>query len=191
MALERPLASAFIDGGVRQRCLGVTMRRFSLWHLFLLRACDSPLVRLGHVELHDLQNAVGICRLRFPDSRIRRPRLAPWVLWRLCRKGGLGREVSRFVDYTGDYLSKPQYAVRPQEGAKPSTSKPAPELILVAGDVIGWTGWTDERVFNLPVGQAYWWQAMARRALGMDVDFETEHGRAFEAAMKEAGMKPA
>jgi len=73
-ALERPLAAAFIDGGGRnglgQRCLGVKLGRFSLWHLFMLRAINSPLVNLGDVELHHLQDAAGICRLRFPDSRL-------------------------------------------------------------------------------------------------------------------------
>lgn len=136
-ALERPLAAAFIDGNMRQRCLGATMERFSVWHMILLRAIDSPLVSLGIVELHHLQDGAGICRLRFPDSRIQRPRLWPWVLWRLCRKGGLKREINRFMDYTGDYLSKPEYAVKPPEGVKAGsgTSNPPPELMVVVGDI--------------------------------------------------------
>ena len=197
MSAANDIGPAFIDGGQsakRHRFFGALLRPFSLWHLFLLRAIASPFTAAGESALFDLQTAVGVCRLRYPDSRIVRPRLGPLALWRLCRKAGLRREVVRFLHYTGDALHKPEYGIheRPMPpGAKPAGQRGAPpELLCIAADIIGWTHWPEARVWDLPLGKAYWYRAMSQRALGADVDFRTESDRAFEAAMKAAGHQP-
>lgn len=196
--LEPSLAAAFIDGSrgdgfSPHRFVGCRLRRFSLWHLFLLQTIASPFVRLGDVTLWDLLTAVGICRLRFDDSRIVRPWLGPVTLCRLARKGGLHREVMRFLAYTGDYLQKPEYCIHTREvqGSAPSPQRSsAPELLTLAADIMGWCRAPERWVWELPPGRAYWYRSMAQRALGADVDFMNEEERAFQDQMEAAGMKP-
>lgn len=199
MGLEPSLAASFIDGSrgdgwSRHRFFGVRCRRFSLWHLFLLQAIDSPLVRLGDVGLFDLLTAIGICRLRFDDSRIVRPWVGPVGFFRLARKDGLKREVMRFLTYTGDYLQKPEYCIHTRElphAAPAPRRSSAPELLTLAADIMGWCPAATERwTWELPPGRAYWYRSMAQRALGADVDFLDDEERAFQAEMEKAGLKP-
>ena len=194
MALDPSLAGAFIDGGLEHRVLGVPVRPFCLWHVLLLQALDSPFLRHGEVGLFELRTAIGICRLRFGQSRVRRPFLGPRALWRLCRRGGLRREVKEFLGYTADYIYKPEYSVR--EPKLPAGSSPripshsAPEIIRLVGDVVGWSHWPEAYVWELPPSRAHWYRAMALRAAGIDVDFMSDEDRAFNDAMKAAGLKP-
>lgn len=192
MALDPSLAGAFIDGGIRHRLLGVRVRPFSLWHLLLLQTLDSPFLRKGEVGLHELRTAIGICRLPFGDSRVRRPRLGPTALFRLCRKGGLHRSVCDFLAYTADYIHKPEYSIRPPKRLAGSSlgGGSAPEIFKLAADVIGWTCWPEAYVWEMPPGRAQWYRTMAFKAIGADVDFTTPEDREFEAAMKRAGLKP-
>lgn len=188
------LGPAFIDGGVRHRFFGRVLRPFSVWHLFLLQAIDSPFTTKGDVFQFHLETAVGVCRLRYPDSKIQRPWVGPLSSWRLARKGGLEREVARFLDYAGDYLSKPEYAIHPRprpEGAPPPPQRTsAPFILRLVADIVGWAHCPIGDAWNLPVGQAHWWQSMAHRAHGEDVDFMDEEEREFQAQMEAAGMKP-
>ncbi|MEA3208370.1 MAG: hypothetical protein QOE70_1427 [Chthoniobacter sp.] len=194
MCLDPSLAGAFIDGGIRHRLLGVPVFRFSLWHLLLLQALDSPFLRHGEVGLFELRTAVGVCRLRFGQSRVRRPWLGPLTLARLCRKGGLRREVCEFLSYTADYLYKPEYSIRaprlPPGASTGPQSNGAPEILKLAGDIIGWSQWPEAYVWELPPGRAHWYRALAQRAMGADVDFVTPEDREFNEAMKRAGLKP-
>lgn len=184
--LDETLAAAFIDGGKRHKILGQRLRPFSLWHRLLLQAIDSPFLRKGTVNFFDLRTAVAACQLRFPDSCIVRS-------W-LFRKWPLSHGVNQFLAYAGDYLSRPEYAIippKPVVGAPPEPKRGiAPEIVIVAGDIIGWSGWSPELVWNLPIGQSYWYQMLARRGAGADVDFVTEEERAFQAEIREASQKP-
>ncbi len=144
------LAAAFIDGQPRggwsgTRVLGVRLRKFCRWHLLLLLAVNSPFVRKGAVTLFDLRTAVAICRLRFDDSRLRRPWLVPFVLRMKMWSHGVmeswsdgamqhpntpplhhstpiptpapcfQRVVDAFLEYTGDYLQKLDCSIIPPE----------------------------------------------------------------------------
>lgn len=196
--MEPSLAASFIDGTrgdgwSSHRFFGGRLRRFSLWHLFLLQSLGSPFVQLGEVSLFDLRTAAGVCRLRFDDSRIVRPWLGPVSLAQLCRKGGLKSEVVRFLSYTGDYLQKPEYCIHSRElpAAKAAPKRiAAPELLTLVADIMGWCHRPERWVWELPPGRAYWYRSMAQRALGADVDFLDDEERAFQDAMEKAGMKP-
>jgi hypothetical protein len=185
--LDPSLAGAFIDGGVSHRLLGVRLRPFSLWHLLLLQTLDSPFLRKGQVGLHDLRTAIGICRLRFGQSRVRRPSLG---LVLLCRKGAFHDAVCDFLSYTGGYLYKPDYSIVPSKYSTPGKVSGAPEIFRLASDVIGWSHWTEDHVWNMAPGRAQWYRSSALRAIGADVDFVSQADRDFEAAMKAAGLKP-
>ena len=87
-------------------------------------------------------------RLRSLNSRVRRPRLGPTALFRLCRKSGLQRAVCDFLAFTVDYLRKPENSIRPPKrlaGASLGGGS-APEIIKLAADVIGWTCWSEAYV---------------------------------------------
>ncbi|MEA3210983.1 MAG: hypothetical protein QOE70_4040 [Chthoniobacter sp.] len=191
--LDPSLAGAFIDGGHQARVLGVRLRRFSLWHVLLMQTLDSPFLREGGVSLHDLRTAIGLCRLRFEDSQIRRPWIGPISLLKLCRRGGLHREVLRFIAYTADYVHKPEYSVRPPKLPPGATitmpGAGAPEIFKLASDVIGWSHWPEAHVWEMSPGRAHWYRTMKLQAQGADVDFMTPEDRAFDAGMKAAGLK--
>ena len=186
MALDATFAHAFIDGGVTPRLLGLRVRPFCIWHLFLLHALDSPFIRKGEVGSFELRTAIGVCRLRGGDSRIRRP--APWRL--SLRSGNLRFHVTQFLHYTRDYVVKPDYAVVAPPAPRGSTPAPkivpAPELLRVVADIVGWSGCSFRDAWELPVGQAYWWQSMALRARGERLDFMDDRHREIQRQMKEA-----
>jgi len=186
VALDHKLGAAFIDGGVRHRLFGVTLRPFCLWHNYMLQAIDSPFIRKGDVTLFDLKTAVGACQLRFRDSRIRRP------FWPLrVGHNGLRSGVDRMLQYYGDYLQRPDYSVHTKDNPDAMPSGPrgaAPESLQVAWDIIGWSSWPEAYVWEMPIGAAYVYQAAALRARGVDLDFMTPKEREFQAAMK-AGEK--
>ena len=179
--LDPTLAAAFIDNGVKHVVLGVRLRPFSLWHRLLLLAVDSPFLKKGEVRLFDLRVAVGICRLRFGQSKVRHPRPGLSLLRR-----GLQGEVEAFLRYAGDYLSRPEYdVVAPEDKGVPRPRRGAPpEIMQIAADVIGWTHWPEAVVWELPIGRAHWYAMMGQRAGGADVDYLTEEEREFQAEMK-------
>jgi len=207
MALDPILLGALIDGSTdgkwaTVKIMGVRVRRFTLWHKFLLKAVDSPFMSSGKpVAQWDLDTAIGICRLEYPNSNIIRPRLARarfklGVIGKalFTRKkptegednvvqAAFREHVKDFLTYTADYLQKPEYAVIPFETSgpmKPQTPRGRPpEEIEQIADLVAWSHWDDAKVWNLPIGYANWLQAMALKAAGADLDFTTDSEREF------------
>ena len=201
MAVDATLAAAFIDGhsAAPRWLLGVRVRRLCLWHRLLLNTVDSPLMRQGRVAFRDLRTAVGICRLRFGDSRIRKPWLVPTCIYAgallralFSRSAGdelnplqqaLTKQVDAFLEYAGDYLQTPIYAVVPspaRHGCSSESRASAPDEIEHVSDLIRWSHWPESYVWELPIGRANWYRVLARRAAGMDVDFVTAEDRTFQ-----------
>lgn len=207
MSLDTAFVGALVDGSDGSgwssvRIFGVRLRRFSLWHVFLLKAVSSPLIEKRPVTMRDLRTALAICRLEYPDTVIRRPWLLP-VLQRialiaraLAWKGGktkdgdnifqreLRANVDEFLAYTADYISKPEYTIIPPEtdGKLTKASVPRgkpPEDLETVTKLIGWTGWDDKKVWNLRVGYAHWLYAMAIKEQGADLDFITKEEKEF------------
>jgi hypothetical protein len=176
MAVDPKIGAAFIDGGIVHRIGFRRLLPFSLWHLFMLQAIDSPFVHKGEVRRFDLRVAVGVCSLRYPDSRIRRPR----YVGRDLRMG-----VRKFLHYVGDYLSKPEYVVIPRDGTTPPPPRgSAPETLQIVWDVLDFTHWEEEKVWNLPAGKGFAYQAGAMRSKGLDMDFMTPEERAYQDALE-------
>ena len=96
---------------------------------------------------------------------MRRPRLGLTALFRLCRKGGLHRAVCDYLSYTADYIHKLEYSIRPPKRLAGSSlaGGSAPEIFKLATDVIGWTGWPEAYVWDLPPGRTQWYRTMAAR----------------------------
>lgn len=182
--------TAFFEAFIHteHRVLGKKLRPFCLWHQLLLKAANSPLISGEKVELTDMQTAVGICTTRFGQFKLNKPTFNPLNIYRIVFN--LKTEHLKFRDYIEDFLCKPDYSI--VEPAYHGQSAPqtrrgqAPEELIVASEVIGWSSWSERYVWELPVGAAYWYQAMARKSRGLDIDFVDDSEREFQKQMKEA-----
>jgi len=204
------LAGAFIDCSRSQvyyskRILGRRLKKFCLWHQFLLKTIDSPFMSGKPVTMRDLRIAVGICSLSPFDSDNRKPWLVPTLLRlkalfapRSRRKRPaapsdgteglnpwqrvLRRKTDAFLEYCGDYLQEPEYSVIPMKLSKSSTPDTRrgrlDECIEHAGELITW-GIPEQRAWSMPMGMANVYRIIARRAAGMDIDVITEEEREF------------
>ena len=214
MEVDPKFLAAWIDGQPDSEWSGTSifghkLRKFSLWHRTLLKAVDSPFMRKGSVALFDLRNAVAICKLKYPDSRIVRPKLGPFLMTLgLITRGllsrrkpqadpkepnilqkALARRITAFLEYTGDYLQEPEYTIIQPDikgGTKNTPRGQAPDELSHASELIAWSGWSEDVVWNLPLGKASWYRAMARKATGLDVDFTTPEEKAFQAQLPES-----
>lgn len=215
LTVSQKLFSAFIDGAPAgrwsgTRFLGVRLMRFSLWHRMLLRAVDSPFMTNGTLTLRDLRIAAGICRCEFGNSRIRKPWLMPALIYARAILGAfipfrtkstpgepnrlqraLQRNAEAYLEYLGDFLAEPEYAVRrPQSSVQADPKVPCgtfneefehiTELVLFFHGAL-----TLAQIWNLPVSAANYWRVVARRASGMEVDPVTDSEEEFMKTLPE------
>lgn len=204
------LAGALVDGAgpgwAPKRLLGVRVRKFSRWHRLLLRTIDSPFLRAGNVTWNDLRIAVAVCRTQYRDSRLRKPTLVYWFirLWPILtaiafrspfrrkipsspenpRQRALRKHTEAFLAYCGDYLQAPEYTIIPPETQGPSKPRgKAPSEMEEVWDIIVSTHWSDDLVWNMPIGWSNWCQVMSLRSQGYDVSFAREEEKGIEAKL--------
>ncbi len=188
MAVDQTFAAAYIDNGNVHKVLGVKLRPFCAWHLFLLQVVESPFLDAGNVYLPHLRRAVGICRMGFPRSRTKLPF---WPL--ILKQKRLEQEVGKFLAYFGDYMHRPDYSIipvndMPQRGPiAPPRKKPtsAPDVIHLVFDAAHGANISVNEAWNIPIGQAYIAQAMHMRNQGVTVDFMDEGEREYQRQLKE------
>lgn len=192
--------------------MGKRMRPFSLWHRLLLGTVQSPFLCNGDKDLRDVCIAVGICRTQFGNSKIRKPWLTPslvWgrmLLWALLphRKtktieeqpeaekeqplNPMQRSIQKyseaFLEYAGDYLQNPDFAVIPPETSgrtRTLRGKPPAELDQVC-DLIGF-GISEDRAWNMGIGLANWYRVMALKHKGADIDFIDKEEKEFQSQL--------
>jgi hypothetical protein len=195
--IDRTLGAAFIDNNVCHRIFGRRLFPFSCWHRLLLLAVDSPFLKGGEIKLFDIREAIGICSLRYPNCKITRPWIMPMVailLTGLFRKRWikfLTKARDRLLIYFGDYISRPEYSLwypdpsysGPQI-APPPRLGPIPESFSMVADMIGFLHCSVEEAWNMPIGQAYWWQMAAFKHAGENINFLDESEREFQAQMR-------
>lgn len=183
VALDSTFAAAYIDNGNSYRFLGVKVRPFCLWHLLLLQACRSPFITGGNATSWDLRTAIGVCRLKYRDSKIRRP-LPRWM-----RKTTFKSLVERFSEYIGDYSSNLEYNVIPfstgPQKPEPHVTPP-PSVITTAFDAAHGARVSIGQAWDMPLGEAYIAQAMQLRLQGTRLDFMDDEEREFQKQLKES-----
>jgi hypothetical protein len=185
--VDRTFAAALIDNGIRHKILGKYLFPFSLWHLLLLQVIESPFVMGGEATSFDLRVAVGACRLKYRQSKIKKP----FFPLRVNQKK-LQKEATKFIDYVGDYASRPEYIFIPLDifsEKAPLRLTPPPEVVITAFNASHGARITIEQAWNMPIGEAYIAEAMYFRMQGSQLDFMDEDERQFQAEMKEAGVK--
>jgi hypothetical protein len=187
--LDSTFAAAYIDNGRRHRILGRRLRPLCLWHLLLLQTIDSPFITGGSISLLDLKTAIGICGLRYRNSDIKRP----WFP-RFTTITRLKKNVDLFIEYIGDYSSKPEYNVVPFDlkmpsGPPPAPLTPPPHIIATAYNVAQGARVSIREAWDMPIGEAYISEAMYFRIQGAQLDFLSDEERKFQEQLKAAGVK--
>ena len=184
-SIDEKFAAAYVDNGATHSVLGVKLRPFCLWHLLLLKIIYSPFINAGDVEWFDLQTAVGICRLSYRQSKIKRPHTPIWK-----RDGALKKETIKFLTYVGDYFNKPDYGIIPlSEGtSNRKMGTPPPEIVSAAYDAAEAYGCSVGEAWNMPIGEAYISQAYAFKRRGGNLDFVDPEERQYTQEMEEAGF---
>jgi hypothetical protein len=160
---------------------------------------ESPFLKGGDISFFDLREAVGICSLRWPRCRVKRPWVVPflWFLWIGFRKKAWRNRMIKIKDqlmeYFGDYIARPEYNFYTPEPVRgPSVSPPPPRLgpipeaFLILADVISFLHCSVEEAWNMPVSHAYWWQMAFYKQHGENINFLDEGDREFQAQMREA-----
>lgn len=104
----------------------------------------------------------------------------------------LGKINDHLLEYFGDYISRPEYNLwHPEPNyngpsiAPPPRLGPVPEVFVIIADVIGFLHCSPEEAWNMPVGQAYWWQLAAFRKGGDSINFLDESEREFQEKMRQ------
>jgi hypothetical protein len=162
----------------------------------------------GSVTMLDLRVAVGVCRLSFGNSRIRKPWLIPsWLRIKMVllafRKPAkapldpkadqplspaqkvLQGPLDEFQEYLGDYCQNPEFAVIPRGGTNQDPKTPRgrfPEEFEIVADLISYFHGAVplNQIWDMPIGQANFYRTAALRAAGADVDVTTVEEKAFQ-----------
>lgn len=183
MAVERTFSEAFINAP--HVVLGRRLRPFSLWHLFLLQTLDSPYLTGGTraVEPFDLKTAVGVCSLRFDETKVRRP-WGPGVWWSCRSQSRFSEESNKLISFIGDYLQRPDFNVITPDNAKTQTPRgQPPDVLQIAWDLMSGMGCSERYAWEMPLGKAYWYQSMHIKDKH-DTDFMTPEEREYQTALK-------
>lgn len=196
------------------RVMGRRLSRFTLKHLFWLKALGSPVVTGGEARLVDLERAAAICALPFEelDDRV------PWLLekgpswwrrlgfmWRTLL-GSTEREYADFQAYLLDHGCPPATHVDEEiemgeDGDTAATDEtdqsPLPDLMSLVAGLIRMTSWPRDEAWACSPGEAEWYLAGVAIHRGSDVKIKTPSDEAFEEqlarekAAKEAEKKEA
>ena len=186
MALEPSFSEAFIhalkrpfrpqDPWSAHRVLGRRLRPFSLWHLLLLQEMESPLSPLvgGEAMPGDVAAAVAVCRCRYGEVRMS-PGVGLRGLWHMAGRKAFAATLAGFREYVADFYVKPDYTIIPSGtgGGTSATCDEPPEIMVILADAMASAQCTRAEGWEMPVGEALWWQAMTRRARGVKLDFMT------------------
>ena len=171
--MNRPFAESFLnrdDHVVLRRRL----RPLSLWHLLNLEIAQSPYFCGGSFpSAKDLRLAVTICTTpfpRLPDLSGRRL-LLDWLRTWNCR---FLIETAKFRAYLDDFNALPM--LWREEQKRPAGREPVglPWALAIISGICGSTGWSAETVWNMPVGQAYWYHVAFAIQKGSTVDLLSE-----------------
>jgi hypothetical protein len=142
-----------LPGSQCHRVFGRRLRPFCFWHKLQLELLDSPLITGGPVSLFDLDVATRICRTRYRE-RVTLPKVSTWNKWTwpLRLRGNLAREAKKFEEYLGDYYSPPKFW--PKDGGEDNPQ--LDESLHFVLMVVKATGWPQEYVWEMPIGEVQW-----------------------------------
>lgn len=155
------------------RVAGRSLRPFSLAAWFVLEVLDSPLLfhESAAVSLADVQLASKVCACANPLRANLLPTLRDRWTQRLRGKSVeyLRREGQAFVHYLDDYAALPRFWRNEEdEHAKKIT---APWLLSRVCSLMRSTAMPPERIWLMPAGEAFWYDAGIRELEGAQLRF--------------------
>ena len=157
----------------KHRVLGFDLLPFALWHRFQLQLLESPILEGKVVLPADLYQACRACQLVYPETI--KGKINMWSLrWRIA--GNFKMEVQKFGEYLSDHFAPPQFLPPVRNYHRTEVLHPPPEEMRIFSAVVALTGWSEEKIWMLPIGQAYWYAAGHWYQSGQELDFLTpEH----------------
>ena len=171
--MNRLFAESFLNRD--HTVLNQRLLPLSLWHLTQLEIAKSPYFLGGTFpQQADLRLAVTVCTTPFPILPDLSGQRLVWDWLRSWRCTFLVETV-KFQTYLDDFNSLPMLwreQDKPAAGAREQVGLPW-ALAIVAG-ICGSTGWSAETVWNMPVGQAYWYHVAFAMQKGCNVDLCSE-----------------
>lgn len=166
--LNERLGEAFVNRSYK--ALGLKLKPFSLWHLFLLTSGDSPFLEgRAVVSWADFRWAVAICRSTYPNVNWPSFKELLKSLFK-CPYPNLGQELLNFNTYILDHYSAP--LVWKKEEAKTTQND---ILVGISQAVLALVqnGFSHEDAWNMPAGQAYWYFVFIQKSRGAEFDIVT------------------
>jgi hypothetical protein len=153
---------------------GRRLRRFTLWHHFVLCAIQSP-VGLGGETLSvaDLLAASKTCTLTFGGDASIRPRFRD-IFWRwaLTRwKWLFRREAKRLYDWIGLNCSGPIFW---REHGRESTAPSGPQVFALVCSLMQRGGMSEAEAWNTSFGSAQWYDPQFAQLEGVPIHFLDE-----------------
>lgn len=166
--LNERLGEAFVNK--TYKILGLKVRPFSLWHLFLMTSGESPMLEgKAIISWAELRWAVAICRSKFP--KINWPN--GWELLKSlvkCPYPKIGAELFRFNEYILDHYSSP--LIWHKEGSTTKAEDLLGGILYVILTLVK-NGFSHNEAWNMPAGAAYWYFCTLQKEKGAEFEFVT------------------
>lgn len=163
--------------------LGKKLRPFSLWHRFQLLILDSPFIKGEVPEPLQLEQAVRACRLEYPNT-INAKVNGLSFRWRLAGRNFV-QECLAFDAYMRDYYSPPKFLPPVARYHQKEVLHPPPEEIRIISAILTMTGWDEKKIWDMPIGQAYWYASGHWYQSGQELDFLTPEHLVLQARIEE------
>lgn len=154
--------SAFFESwtNVPHVILGRKLQPLSIFHYVWLYQVGSPLVYTAKpATMADLELAVLICSsstneqvLAVLEGKGILQRMRNYFWRKANRKRNLQTELTKFIAYNDDHIALPEF----YSSDTKEINERLPWLFVVAASLIKTTGWTEEKVFSMPIGKVFW-----------------------------------
>ena len=153
---------------------GRRLRKFTLWHHFILSALDNPVAVGGEsISVPQVLVAVRACRLKYGESSMSPGVLD--VLWKfrmLKRRTVFKREAKKLYQWVSDHCRAPLYW-RESNGGKRSAHS-GPQCLALVASLMQRGGMSREESWNTSLGEALWMDAEFARLEGVPLHFVDE-----------------
>lgn len=156
------------------RIAGRSLKRFTIWHQFLLSAVGSPIYTGAEkFTVKDLLVAAKCCRSKYGKSITLKATLydiwwgflyhkLPWLF---------ELHASRLWEWIGIQCSQPKYWRKSHGGGHYSGIDRSPKCLGMACSLMARAGFTREDAWNTPLGEAQWIDAQIAKLEGVGIQF--------------------
>ena len=152
---------------------GRDLKRFTLWHHFLLSAIDSPIISGRSFNVHDLIAAVKCCRSSYGKKVDMTPSLRD-CYWEFRYKKNpklFQLHGVSFFEWMNIQCSPPRFWRTPGKGGSSVKIDNGPRCLAMACSLMHRAGFSREEAWDTPVGEALWIDAQIAKIEGVEINF--------------------